>query len=321
MQNLFDKFIEVKVLVFGDIMLDQYWWGSVDRMSPEAPVPVVNFQRKSLVVGGAANVAANVISLGATPILFGVVGNDEEGLNLKSAISEKAISVENIITFGNRPTTTKTRIIGNNQQITRIDSEITAKISSEEELKIWVELSRAIETVDVILISDYAKGFVTDELTSKIIKLSKKLGKIILVDPKGKNYSKYKNASVLTPNQKEALAATKFETDDDLTVENAGNKLAEDLSLEALIITRGKKGMTLFQNGKATKNLKASARKVFDVTGAGDTVIAALAVAIGAGASFFEAAKMANVAAGIVVEKMGTAVIDLTKLQDACRKN
>lgn len=315
MQKLIEKFKDVKVLVYGDVMLDQYWWGTVDRISPEAPVPVINLERKSLVLGGAANVAANITSLSAKTILFGAIGNDQEGKDLPKILKSVNISADNLFTFENRKTTTKTRIIGHNQQIARIDQETINKLSENEEEIVFQRLEEQIKNCDIILISDYAKGFVTDFQVMRLITLANKNKKIILVDPKGKNYSKYKFSSVLTPNHKEALAATKFDSSDDKTIEAIGSKMLEELKLDALIITRGEKGMSLFQKGKDIQNLKASARKVYDVTGAGDTVIATLAVAIGAGATFVEAATLANIAAGLVVEEIGTTVIDLKKLK------
>lgn len=314
MQNLFKNFSKIKILVFGDVMLDQYWWGSVDRISPEAPVPVLNLEKKSYVAGGAANVAANIAGLGARPILFGVTGRDPEGQSFPGILKKIKVPDEFLFSFEDRKTTTKTRIVGHQQQIVRIDQESTEKLSTAQEQLVWNKVEEVFEQADIILISDYAKGFVTDNLALRLITKARENNKIILIDPKGKKYEKYKKATLMTPNQKEALDATNYETIDNETIDLIGDTLLRDLSLEALIITRGEKGMMLFEKGQAPKNLNASARNVYDVTGAGDTVIATLAVAIGAGATFFEAAGLANIAAGIVVEEMGTTVIELEKL-------
>jgi D-beta-D-heptose 7-phosphate kinase/D-beta-D-heptose 1-phosphate adenosyltransferase len=315
MKDFLRRFKDVRVLVFGDVMLDQYWWGSVDRISPEAPVPIVNLSKKSYVAGGAANVAVNIKNLGAEPLLFGVIGNDSEAANLKSILEKQNLPTSNLFTLNNLQTTTKTRIVGHNQQIVRIDQETRVKISDTDIDRIWYDLSKKIEDVDIILISDYAKGCVDLELLSRLITKCNDKGKKILVDPKGKNFDKYKNSTIITPNQKEALEITEHENYDDQTFESIGNKLITQLSLEALLITRGEEGMTLFQKGLNPVQLKATARKVFDVTGAGDTVIATLAVALGSGATFLEAAQISNTAAGLVVEKMGTTPVNHEMLE------
>ncbi len=303
-------------MVFGDVMLDQYWWGKVDRISPEAPVPIVSFDRKSLVAGGAANVASNIAGLGATPILVGVIGNDEEGDLLSSQLVKLDISVEHLVKAESRPTIIKTRIIANNQQIVRLDRETREDIDANLANLVEKRLSALIEYADIVLISDYAKGAVTVEIAKWLIAETRKNGKLILVDPKGKDYSKYKNASVLTPNQKEALDAAGFDDSED-AVRASGEKLLTEFSFDNLLITRGENGMALFSKDTEIRYLETVARNVFDVTGAGDTVISTLAVALGAGKTFFEACKLANIAAGIVVEKLGTSAISRGDLDRA----
>ena len=314
MQNIKRNFSDIKVLVIGDIMIDQYWWGDVDRISPEAPVPVVHINKKNFVAGGAANVAANVASLGAKPILIGIVGEDSEGKNLLDVLNSQDINVDNLLISKNRPTTVKTRIIANNQHVVRIDQEKSKAINKNQENEIFINFEKQIDKVDIVLLSDYAKGVFSEEMCVRLITKAKKRNKLIIVDPKGKNYQKYKGSTVLTPNQKESLEAVNLEFEGEESIEIAGNKMQNELDLECLIITRGKDGMSLFQKDEKTTNLNASARKIFDVTGAGDTVIATLATAIGAGYDFQTAAKLANTAGGKVVEQVGTSTIKIDDL-------
>lgn len=309
-ENLLETFKQVKVLVVGDVMLDRYWWGSVTRISPEAPVPVVNLQKTTNAIGGAGNVAANIKGLNAIPYLVGIIGNDEDGNLLKKSLEKANISSEYLFTVDDRPTIVKTRIIAQQQQIARIDQEKVSNLDNEDEKKLWEKLSVLLEEVDIVVVSDYNKGLLSDNFLLRLITLVKNLNKKILVDPKGKDYQKYKNATLLTPNRKEALEASNRDN-----VIQAGNKLLTELSLESLLITQGEDGMTIFQNGEENIHLEALARHVYDVTGAGDTVIATLAVALGAGNDLVNSAKLANIAAGFVVEELGTTVITSEKLR------
>lgn len=307
--ELFRKFSEAKVLVIGDVMLDRYWWGNVDRISPEAPVPIVSLNQTTLVAGGAANVAANVAGLGAIPILVGVVGEDAESEILLSVLADKNISNDFIIPIHNRQTTVKTRIIAHNQQVVRIDQENTEPLKTEEVKIVLKKISKMWDKIEIVIISDYAKGFLTEELVVRLITIAKEQKKMILVDPKGSNYSKYKGATLLTPNQMEAAKACKLEMGDMNLINTAGRNLLKEVKAEAVLITQGGDGMTLFQQGKSSIKIKAAARKVFDVTGAGDTVIACLAVALASGLDFEQSAQIANLAAGAVVEHIGTTAI------------
>ncbi|MDQ3747792.1 MAG: D-glycero-beta-D-manno-heptose-7-phosphate kinase [Acidobacteriota bacterium] len=311
-----ENFSKVKVLIVGDIMLDRYWWGSVSRISPEAPVPVVTLDKISLLAGGAANVAANVAGLGAKPYLVGVIGEDGEAKVFTEVLREANISYSFLVPLNNRQTTVKTRIVAHNQQVVRIDQESTRVLSKEEEQVIFKKIETIIDEVNIVIISDYAKGLITEKLAKRLITTTVARQKKILVDPKGKDYSKYMGATLLTPNQKEAVQATNLDEYKKDSVEKSGNILLESLSLEALLITRGEKGMTLFQKNKKITHLKALARKVYDVTGAGDTVIAVLAVMLASGADFREAANIANISAGLVVEQIGTTAISLEVLQN-----
>jgi D-beta-D-heptose 7-phosphate kinase/D-beta-D-heptose 1-phosphate adenosyltransferase len=314
--SLLEKFAKVRVLVIGDVMLDRYWWGSASRISPEAPVPVVRQHQESLVGGGAANVAANVVGLGAEVVLIGIVGNDPEADLLAETLERSNISAENLVRIENRPTTLKTRVIANHQQVARIDRETSENLSDKDEERVWQKICQALEMVEVVIVSDYAKGLLSDKLLLRLITTASSKNLPILVDPKGKDYQKYIGASLITPNRKEALEACQFEWDEPSIVFKAGEKLLTEFDFRAVLITEGEAGMTLFERGKLGFHLNAAARHVFDVTGAGDTVIATLGVAVGAGIDLLKAAEIANLAAGFVVEEVGTTVIEKDKLEN-----
>ncbi len=315
--KILDNFADVKVLVVGDVMLDRYWWGRVGRISPEAPVPVVSLERTSLIAGGAANVAANVAGLGAKPFLFGITGKDEGAKLLPEVLQKSNISAFELFPIKDRKTTVKTRIVAHNQQVVRLDQETSTPLNSRETASLLKKIEAAFDLIDVVILSDYAKGFLTDELIRRLISQGKKNGKIVLIDPKGKDYSKYSGATILTPNQREAADACGLEDNCSNLVELTGEMLLERLGLKALLITQGEKGMTLLQKGKSSSYLPATARKVYDVTGAGDTAIATMAVALGSGMDFLQAAEIANTAAGLVVEKIGTTPITREMLESA----
>ena len=298
-------------------MLDRYWWGSVNRISPEAPVPIVKLEKTSTAAGGAANVAANVVGLGAEAILVGLIGNDLEAVNLSNILKESEISPDYLISLDNRETTVKTRIIAHSQQVVRVDSENNSPIQPSDEEYAFNKIQELLNCADIVIISDYAKGFLTENLLSRLITQCSTENKKILVDPKGKDYLKYKGATLLTPNQKEASDASGFEDFEANLVEKAGQMLLKEICTDSVLITQGEKGMTLFENDGEIYRFDALARKVYDVTGAGDTVIATLAVAIGAGMNFFEAARIANIAAGLVVEQIGTTAITSEMLEVA----
>ncbi len=324
MQNikeLNEKFSKVKVLIIGDVMLDRYWWGSVSRISPEAPVPVVKLDKTSVAAGGAANVAANVVGLGAETFLVGIVGDDAEAEVLKKILDESKISPKYLIPLKNHQTTVKTRIVAHSQHVVRLDQENTNPINEANTEKVYKLIEKLVEKADVVIISDYAKGMLSENLLSRLITKLNYNKKKILVDPKGKDYTKYKGVTILTPNKKEAVEAGKLEDNEKDLIKKAGTFLLKSISTEAILITQGEKGMTLFQSNGQDFNFDALARKVYDVTGAGDTVIATLAVAIGAGLNYFEAAKLANIAAGLVVEQIGTTTINTEMLANALTEN
>ncbi|HEY0427874.1 MAG TPA: D-glycero-beta-D-manno-heptose-7-phosphate kinase [Pyrinomonadaceae bacterium] len=310
-----ENFSNLKILIVGDVMLDRYLWGSVNRISPEAPVPIVNINKTSVVLGGAANVAANVAGLGAEPILVGITGRDSEADALAGILEKSNISANFLVPSETRRTTIKTRLVAHNQHVVRFDQETTNPITESEAETVFEKLEGFLEAASIVIISDYAKGLLTQNLLTRLIKSAKEKNKLILVDPKGKDFSKYKGATILTPNRREAAEATGFDENGNDLVNKAGKKLLEDLSLEALLITKGEKGLTLLQKGGETFHLEASARNVYDVTGAGDTVIAGFGVAVAAGADYLDAAKFANLSAGLVVQQIGTTAISLEMLQ------
>jgi len=304
----------VNVLIVGDVMLDRYWWGSVSRISPEAPVPVVNLDDISVIPGGAANVTANIAGLGAKAFLVGAVGDDGEAGLISEALKSKNVSTEYLVKSSERRTTVKTRIIAHNQQVVRVDQETKVDLNPEDEDKVWNLIKSLFSQIQIIIISDYGKGTVTTNILSRLITKTDKDNIIIFVDPKGKDYLKYKGVTILTPNRYEIVEACKLERHDQSAIENAGRRLISEIGLKYLLVTQGEEGMTLFQKDKETVHLPVESRKVYDVTGAGDTVIACMAVAVGCGVDFTEAARFANRAAGLVVGQVGTTAISLEML-------
>lgn len=284
-------------------------------------MPVVKLDTMTLAAGGAANVAANVAGLGATPVLVGVIGDDAEGEVFPEVLSKVRVSHEHLIKITGRPTTVKTRIIAHSQQMARIDQETDVNLSASDEEAVWAKIEPLIKLTNAVVVSDYAKGFLSDALLRRIIDASNSVSVPVLVDPKGKDYKKYRAATLLTPNRREAADACGLEENTQQMVDVSGNKLLADLGLGSVLITQGEDGMTLFRKNGEPFHLDTLAREVYDVTGAGDTVIASLAVAIGSGADLETAAKIANTAAGLVVEQVGTTAISLNQLQRALSNN
>jgi len=307
--SILENFANVKVLVVGDIMLDRYWWGSVKRISPEAPVPVVELQKSTYAAGGAANVAANIAGLGATAHLVGVIGTDNDANTLVNLLNEKNVSSDSLVRISGRPTSVKTRVIAHSQQVVRVDQERTDEFSDEDQESIWKNIASVLPEIGTVIVSDYAKGLLSPDLLRRLIDTANSNGKMVLVDPKGKDYSRYEGASLITPNRREAAEACNLNEDTPDLVSIAGNQLLSELSLAMALITQGEDGMTLFQKDKEPVHLSTAAKEIYDVTGAGDTVIASLGVAFGAGLNFVEAARIANLAAGLVVEQVGTTAI------------
>jgi len=315
--SLFENFNNKTIAVIGDLMLDRYFWGSVSRISPEAPVPVVDVESEQGRLGGAANVAKNIKSLGGTPFLIGIVGNDNSGKQLIDIVRESGFPHDGILSDHSRPTTVKTRLIANDQHIARIDRESRADISFTIQNQIIDTLLQNITKIDGIIIEDYNKGVIVKSLIKQVIELAREHGKIITIDPKYHNFFEYKNVTVFKPNKKEVEEALGLSLKTDEDVLGAGKQLLEKLQAENVLLTRGPQGMTLFQSTGEVTHIPTKARSVSDVSGAGDTVIATLTLSLTAGATVSEAASLANHAGGIVVGYVGIAPIQKDELFNA----
>jgi D-beta-D-heptose 7-phosphate kinase/D-beta-D-heptose 1-phosphate adenosyltransferase len=313
------KFKDSRILVLGDLMVDEYIWGNVSRISPEAPVPVVNVTSESLRMGGAGNVVNNIHSLGGKVWLCGVVGNDAMGRKLIHDLRKIGVDTRGVVVESERVTTVKTRIIAQHQQVVRYDREIALAIQPESIRQILSFLEENLNQLDAILISDYAKGVVCESLIKEVRSSIRKEGKILAVDPKVKNVPLFQGVTIITPNHYEAGEATGIwiRTEEDLL--KVGKALLDQLQAESILITRGDKGMTLFEEKGDVTHIPTVAKEVFDVTGAGDTVISVLTMALASGASARDAAVLSNYAAGIVVGEIGTATLKTADLEDAVR--
>ncbi|MCF8112764.1 MAG: D-glycero-beta-D-manno-heptose-7-phosphate kinase [Desulfotignum sp.] len=314
-----DRFRQIRVLVIGDLMIDEYLWGRVERISPEAPVPIVTVEKENHALGGAGNVVNNLTAMGARVFAVGTAGTGRAGRMIFKKLEELGVETHGIISEPDRPTTLKTRIIASSQQVLRIDREIKRPISAGT-LEHLVEIIRSrIDRVDLIIISDYDKGLVTGELVRRSVELAKKNRVLILADPKALRFEKYARVSVLTPNRKEAAQAANMEIDSRQDLFAAGEKLMEKVGLDRLVITCGRDGMVLFETGARPHVIASNARQVFDVSGAGDTVISLLGLGLASGASFLDSALVANAGAGIVVGKVGTATPTIEELKHALK--
>jgi D-beta-D-heptose 7-phosphate kinase/D-beta-D-heptose 1-phosphate adenosyltransferase len=309
------------VAVYGDVMLDEFVWGDVSRISPEAPVPVVDIRRESVRLGGAANVLANLRALGVRTALVGVVGADRAGERLRAELRDAGADAreENLITDVSRPTTLKTRIIAHNQLVVRADRERRAHVDGPVEERIVAALRRLLKESDALVVSDYDKGAVTPAVLGEILPAAEAAGVPVLVDPKLRNFDAYRPATLVTPNHHEALRVTNTEDDTDEGVALAARAIRERLGCRSVLITRGERGMMLLEDGEPTY-VPTAAREVYDVTGAGDTVIATLAASLAAGATLVEASVLANHAAGVVVGKLGTATASTEELLASFRE-
>jgi len=321
LKSIISKFSKAKILIIGDLILDEYIWGEVERISPEAPVPVVWAKESNYLPGGAANVASNIRSLGADVNVVGIVGKDERAQILLAELKKKQINTNGVFEVFNRCTSIKTRIIAGHQQIVRVDWENVASIPPSIENKIEEYIKRNIPKYDAVIIEDYGKGLVTPVLVRCAASAAKLHRKIINVDPKENHFQDYVGVTAITPNKKEAenairniklmtdniLKISTDKLDNDKQIDLAGKELLEFLKIEALLMTLGEKGMRLFEHNKKPYHINTVAQEVFDVSGAGDTVIAAFTLALACGASMHEAAHLANFAAGIVVGKIGVA--------------
>lgn len=304
-----------KIVILGDVMLDEFVWGDVTRVSPEAPVPVVDIRRESVHLGGAANVLANAVAIGAQACVIGVVGNDSAGERLRRRVQDASPlqSEDYLIVDEGRPSTTKTRIIAHNQLVVRADRELRTPVSGSVQSRIIAALKQALQDADALVVSDYDKGVVTLPILEAVLQLAYKRIPV-LIDPKIRNFPYYRPASLITPNHHEALRMTNLEEDSDAGLHLAARQIREKLACDAVLITRGDRGLMLLEGDGQPVFVGTTAREVYDVTGAGDTVIATLATALTAGATMVEAANLANHAAGIVVGKVGTATVSAAEL-------
>ncbi len=300
------------ILVIGDLMIDHYLWGGCERISPEAPVQVVDIARETTVLGGAGNVINNLVTLGANVKVAGVIGDDENGEELRIMLEKIGVQHHGLIIQSQRKTSKKSRIIASNQQILRYDRESKDPISTASESSLVAYIESAIASCDIVIISDYGKGVITEGVAQGVISLAKRAGKKVLVDPKGKDYSKYRGAYLLTPNKKEASEATGITIKDDASLRQALLALKETCDLECSMITLSEDGIAI--HDQTMRRFPTVAKEVFDVTGAGDTVIASLSFALSSGLPIDEAAPFANHAAAVVVGKIGSATVTLDEI-------
>jgi len=315
-----DRFSKAKILVIGDIMMDRFIWGKVSRISPEAPVPVVVVDKETFLLGGAANVVNNIHSLGGKVSLCGVLGDDETGQRLLEELTGIGVGVHGIFVEPGRQTTTKTRIIAHHQQVVRIDRETTDHLKASTLKHLSEFLKKNIRHFDGVVLSDYGKGLLTRALIHTSIREARERKKFVLVDPKPKNVFFCKRATVITPNTTEASAASGIPITDLPSLKKAGKMLLSKLQCDVLVITRGEEGMAIFESRQDPFLVPTVAKEVYDVTGAGDTVIGTMALALATGAGFRNAARLANYAAGVVVGKMGTATVSPEELAEVIRE-
>ncbi|ETR72959.1 MAG: Bifunctional protein hldE [Candidatus Magnetoglobus multicellularis str. Araruama] len=317
MKHSIDQFSNCRILVIGDCMIDEYVWGTVERISPEAPVPVVAVKHDNATLGGAGNVVNNLAALKADVTIIGTYGSGENGRRMKQMFEDVGANTDGLAQDKTRATTIKTRIMASEQHVLRIDRETVHPISSSMVETIALNISRCIDSMHLIIISDYGKGLLTPIMLQKIMKVASAHHKTVLVDPKGYNYEKYSGASLITPNRKEAAQAANMDINDMSSLICAGHSIMENIGLQRILITCGKDGMVLFEPDTPPYHIETCAKQVFDVSGAGDTVVSVMGLALAAGASYREAATLANAAAGIVVGKVGTATISQDELMDA----
>ncbi|MBI5144157.1 MAG: D-glycero-beta-D-manno-heptose-7-phosphate kinase [Candidatus Omnitrophica bacterium] len=319
-KKIISNFHDANILVIGDLILDEFIWGDVSRISPEAPVPVVWVRRESFMPGGASNVANNLRSLGANVYLSGVIGDDEHGAILKGELEQKGVNVDGILVDESRPTTLKTRVVAHQQQVVRIDKEKVDALNGNIIARLINYTGSIIKKLDAIIIEDYGKGVITPKLLNGIVPLAKAKKKIISVDPKEEHFKYYKEITAITPNNHEASRAVGFEIKDRLTLKKAGERLLDKLKCKIILITLGENGMAVFEKNKPMKQIPTVAREVYDVSGAGDTVIATFTLSLSSGADPIQAAHISNCAAGIVVGKVGIAVVTPEELIDTIKR-
>jgi len=321
LEDLRKSFDGKRIAVIGDMMLDGYYWGDVKRISPEAPVPVLEIQEEFFRFGGAANVALNIQKLGSIPIPVGVIGYDNYGTIFSALMKENNIEDDAIVIDDERPTTTKTRIIADSQHVVRIDKESKSLINGKIEEKLLIKIANFIDSIDGIILQDYNKGVLTPKLIDNIISIANKHNILVTVDPKFDNFFEYKNVTVFKPNLKETEAVLGMKIISDEDISSAGQKLLSELNSDYVLLTLGEKGIAVFKKGDKERRMPTKARKVADVSGAGDTVISTLTIGLAAGADIYEACFLANYAAGIVCGEVGIVPIEKETLFETVLKD
>ena len=315
------QLMKARVLVVGDVMLDRFVYGSVERISPEGPIPVLAITRETAMPGGAGNVARNLAALGSQVSFAAAIGRDTPGSELERLLADERAIEPMLVVEPSRRTTVKTRFIGASQQLLRADSESQGALSEMARRNLMLRLDGSIEAAEVLVLSDYGKGVLEDGVAAELIAQARAHGKRSVVDPKGRDWQRYRGASVVTPNRTELAEASGLPVNDDAAIAAAAESLIERCGIESVLVTRGADGMTLVRPGMAALHLSARAQEVFDVSGAGDTVVATLAASLAAGASLPEAMALANAAAGVVVAKLGTATCSVSELGEALRRD
>lgn len=310
------RFKGKRILVIGDMMLDRFVWGTVSRISPEAPVPVVEIGRETNCMGGAANVVANIKALGGVPLAVGVIGADSAGQELRREFEALGATARGLIVEAGRPTSVKTRIIAHHQQICRTDREDRSPLTSETQQRVVGFVRRSLRHVDAMVVSDYAKGLLSRPLLQNVLRAARRAKQLVCVDPKAPDLSSYRPATVITPNTHEAERAAGMKIANTRDLIRAGNRIMRDTGIRHVVVTRGEEGMALFEAAGRVTQIPTVAREVFDVTGAGDTVISTLTLGLVAGLSILESAILSNIAAGIVVAKLGTAAVSPEELSE-----
>ncbi len=311
------NFRKARVLVIGDIILDEFVWGKVSRISPEAPVPVVEVTKESIMFGGAANVLQNIRALGGEAVLVGVIGNDYNGERMLEMLKEDGYRTDGIIVDEPRPTSIKTRVVAQHQQVVRFDRESKEELSRKAYSGMVAFLDTELHRFDAVIVSDYGKGLINRGIISHILGSKDRNGTVVAVDPKIRNFRSYRGVTVITPNQKEAEEACGFKIDSAKALAKAGTYLLKAYHTDAILITRGEYGMSLFQSDGTVQHIPTIAKEVYDVTGAGDTVISALTLALAVKATWMDACVISNHAAGIVVGKLGTATASADELESS----
>jgi D-beta-D-heptose 7-phosphate kinase/D-beta-D-heptose 1-phosphate adenosyltransferase len=307
LRDLVSRFHGRRIAVLGDLMLDRYLWGRIERISPEAPVPVVEVDRETSTLGGAGNVAANLSALGARPMLFGAVGHDDGAQQLLDALAAKGVESSHIVRDPARPTTLKTRIVANSQHVVRFDLESREPLAGESLARLIGGIATDLGACEGLIVSDYGKGVVIPATLEAALKIARERGFAVSVDPKESHIDHYQGVSLITPNQNEAGWVQGKRIRDEPTLMEVGWGLQKRLDARCVLVTRGAEGMSLFERGGRYTHLPTVAREVFDVTGAGDTVVSVAALALAVGADFPEACTLANHAAGVVIREIGTA--------------